>query len=382
MPCETRNDRDVIHLCAVTDVVLEPGRPVGARVQPGERVGPRRGERRSGDRGVRGSPPSASTIRPAQYASSSANEPLNPEQMTATSPFSRRAAFATADRLSSEPSRTTSHSDAAVRIARVPFVVVRMSVRAFGGRRELARRGPHVESLDDDRVALAADDRLVAELGAQRACLVDLRATENTLVARRQRLCDRRCRPDDVDDDADVRGDLLRGRERDIDPHADTLAAWTRPATCYRHPGPRNRPLVLRMRAAHLLRVHDAGARRAALPRPLGEAAGRQEGDERGEPDACGRRLTPHERRHAGADRDQRRGLSRRARRRRLTNGTGTGSTTTARCSVCVLLGRPSPPASRTASGGGCHGGVPALRSSTSRSTCTRSTSPARSSSR
>src|SRR4051812_8291518 len=79
-----------------------------------------------------GSPASASTIRPAQYASSSAKLPLKPEHTIATSPPSARAASASADKLSSEPTSTTSHLDAAVRIARVPFVVVKMSVAAFG----------------------------------------------------------------------------------------------------------------------------------------------------------------------------------------------------------------------------------------------------------
>jgi len=44
---ESRNHRDVSTSCAVMDVVLEPGRSVGARIQPGERSGHGRGERRS-----------------------------------------------------------------------------------------------------------------------------------------------------------------------------------------------------------------------------------------------------------------------------------------------------------------------------------------------
>ena len=170
-----------------------------------------------------------STIRPAQYASSSANAPLNPEQTIATSPPAR--ARRGDDRRQVEQ-RAEQHDvaarDAAVRIARVPFVVVRISVRAFGVPRELARRCPDVEAFDDDRVALAADDRLVAELGAERLRLVDLGAAEHPLVARRERLGDRRGRADRR------RRRCRRGRpppprrgERDMNMHADTLAAWT-----------------------------------------------------------------------------------------------------------------------------------------------------------
>ena len=86
-----------------------------------------------------------------------------------------------------------SHSDAAVRIARVPFVVVRISVRALAGRR-LPWRGTHVEAVDDDRVPLSADDRLVAELLPKRPCLVDLGAAEDAFIAGRECLCDRRGR--------------------------------------------------------------------------------------------------------------------------------------------------------------------------------------------
>ena len=87
----------------------------------------------------------------------------------------------------------------------MPFVVERISVRAHGALRELARRSAHVEALDHDRVPLAADDGLVAELGPERARLVDLAAAENALVPGGERLRDRRRRPDDVDHDPDRR---------------------------------------------------------------------------------------------------------------------------------------------------------------------------------
>ena len=63
----------------------------------------------------------------------------------------------------------------------MPFVVERISVRASAAR-ELARRGADVEAVDDDAAPLAADDRLVAELGAERLRLVDLAAAEHALV--------------------------------------------------------------------------------------------------------------------------------------------------------------------------------------------------------
>src|SRR5205823_5766776 len=53
-------------------------------------------------------------------------------------------------------------------------------------------------------------------------------------------------------------------------------------------PGPGNRPVLLRVRTADLLRVHDPGACRDPLPRALGQAAGDPEGDARRR--ACGDR--------------------------------------------------------------------------------------------
>jgi hypothetical protein len=135
-------------------------------------------------------------MRPAQYASSSAKAPLKPEQMIATSPPAWRAARATAERLSSEPTRTTSQRDAAVRIERVPFVVVRINVFALGGWANSRGRRAEIEAVDDDGIAFPADDRFVPELPPQRLRFVDLRAAKNPLVAGRERLRDRRRHPD------------------------------------------------------------------------------------------------------------------------------------------------------------------------------------------
>src|SRR3954454_8639533 len=86
-----------------------------------------------------------------------------------------------------------------------------------------------------------------------------------------------------------------------------------RPPLLLSPPGPGDRPLVLGMRAPHLLRVHDPGAGRPPLPRALGEAAGSAEGDARGH----GRGIAPGELRDDDADRPQRLRPPRRARRRR-----------------------------------------------------------------
>jgi hypothetical protein len=128
--------------------------------------------------------------------------------------------------LSSEPSSTTSHRATAARIAFVPFVVVRISVFAFGG-----RRGSDVEPVDHLGVALAADDGVVTKLRAKRAGIGDLGAAEHPLVPGCEGLGDRRRRPNDVDDDADGGGRVLLWDESDMDVHADTLARWTPRAT-------------------------------------------------------------------------------------------------------------------------------------------------------
>ena len=71
-------------------------------------------------------------MRPAQYASSMAKRPCRPAQTTSTSP-PPAAATATASRLRRLPTSTVSAPAAAAeRIARVPFVVVRISVSPRG----------------------------------------------------------------------------------------------------------------------------------------------------------------------------------------------------------------------------------------------------------
>ena len=75
------------------------------------------------------------------------------------------------------------------------------------------------------------------------------------------------------------RGRVLLGDESDMDVHADTLARWKRPPLLLSPSGPRDGPLLLGVRTSDLLRVHDPGAGRAALPRALRQAAGDPEGD-------------------------------------------------------------------------------------------------------
>jgi hypothetical protein len=132
--------------------------------------------------------------------------------------------------LSSEPISTISQREAAVRIERVPFVREDQRLRPRG-QRELAGRRADIEAFDDDSVALTTDNGFVAELAPQRPGVFDLGATEHPLVARGERLRDRRRRPDHVDDDADAGRGFLCGSEGDINAHADTLARWTPPAT-------------------------------------------------------------------------------------------------------------------------------------------------------
>ena len=235
---------------------------------------------------------------------------------------------------------------------------------------------------------------------ARSACASSIsRAAEHPLVARGERLRDRRRRADHVDDDADARGGFLLGSERDMNMHPDTLAAWTHTALLLPASRPRDGSLVLGVRAADLLRVHDAGAGRAALPGALRQAAGGPEGDRAGasapSPASAARRgnvvtLTliginvavyvaelaarRQRQRHQQLDLQPRRPV----RLGRLHTGASCRSRHTRCC---------PPDSTRRRRARRMVAAAHALPScttarSTSRSTCTRSTSPARSSSR
>src|SRR5204863_8135268 len=95
---------------------------------------------------------------------------------------------------------------------------------------ELARRIAEVEALDLHAEPLARE-RSLPFSRRERARILDLARAEDLLVAARERLADRRCGPEDVDDDADRSGDLFGGREGDVDAHAARLAAAWPPAT-------------------------------------------------------------------------------------------------------------------------------------------------------
>ena len=73
---------------------------------------------------------------------------------------------------------------------------------------------------------------------------------------------------------------------------------------------------MLGVRSADLLRVHDTGAGRSALPGAFRQAAGDPQGDHAGPARRHRGRQPADEHRHADADRDERRRLLRRARPR------------------------------------------------------------------
>ncbi len=113
---------------------------------------------------------------------------------------------------------------------------------------ELARRVTQIEPGDRDGVPLPGQHR-VAEAVPELHRLLDLRAAEHPAIAGRERLGDRRGRPEDVDDDRRGRALGRSGREGDVHAHrlvtlhgVATMARMATPEqtqtrTCYRHPG-------------------------------------------------------------------------------------------------------------------------------------------------
>src|SRR6266542_575488 len=103
----------------------------------------------------------------------------------------------------------------------------------------LARRVAEVEAGDRLEPPLARKLRRTFGL-RKRPRLVDLRAAEDAPIARCDRLCHRRGRAKDVDDDADRRRSLISRSESDVHEHAARLIRMatteTRLPTCYRHP--------------------------------------------------------------------------------------------------------------------------------------------------
>ena len=115
---------------AEDEVVLEPGRPVGAGI---ERLLSRR-ERRCEELGGAGGVGALSRQRGDDPARAVGIVEGEPTLETGDMPPCRRtfsAAVTRADRLSSDPTSTVSQRAAAERIAEVPFVVERISVGAL-----------------------------------------------------------------------------------------------------------------------------------------------------------------------------------------------------------------------------------------------------------
>ena len=129
---------------------------------------------------------------------------------------------------------------------------------------------------------LAAEDG-VPERRLQRERLVDLTAAVDALVPGRKRLGDRRGRPQDVDHDSDP----------ELAASAGVKATWTRipllrylrgrrgdQAVLLQASRPGDPRLLLRVRAAHLHRLHGLRAGRNPLSGSRGEGAGRGAHDE------------------------------------------------------------------------------------------------------
>ena len=129
-------------------------------------------------------------------------------------------------------------------------------------------------------VALASDER-VGDLGTRAPVRSSTSAQHRTTpVAGRERLRDRRGRPQDVDDDPErCRRRLARGVKATANAHPATtlLRTWLRPSSrpCYRHPDRLTGLSCSECGRPDLHGVHDDGSRRDPLPGALRPAAGR-----------------------------------------------------------------------------------------------------------
>ncbi len=144
--------------------------------------------------------------------------------------------------------------------------------RRRGLTRQLARGVAEVEALDVLEPPLARERRGALHPG-ERPRLVDLRAAEDALVPRGERLRHRRGRTEDVDDDAQRSRGLLARREGHVDTHREGYASPNvdhGDEVLLPPPRPAHRPVVLGVRSPDLHRLHDGGAGRSALPRPRG----------------------------------------------------------------------------------------------------------------
>ncbi len=210
------------------------------------------------------SQPRSSTIRPATNASSSASAPWTPAQTTT------HVVFGVARRRHDgrEIQKRRDVDALAVQCGGhdgPSAVRGREDERRAGGLDVLARRVSEIEARDANRVALAAENAL-AERVAERARLLDLGRAVHALVPCRERLADRRGRPDDVDDDPGRgRSGLVRS-ERDVDTHAGTLTRRGRGAPLLQTSRPGDIRVVHGVRPWDLPRLHDVWACRDPLP--------------------------------------------------------------------------------------------------------------------
>ena len=165
--------------------------------------------------------PRPSATRPATYASSSANAALHPRaedrDVVAEGACEPRHRVEVEQRGDDDALAALRGRDDR------PGSVRRRHRKSPGARLEvLAGRVAEVEPVDADAETLPP--RVTSPL-LEGTCLLDLRGAPDPPVPGVERLADRRGRADDVDDDPRRGLRRLVGRERDVNPHAGTLAA-------------------------------------------------------------------------------------------------------------------------------------------------------------
>ena len=167
--------------------------------------------------------------------------------------------------------KTRSQRSAAVTIARVPFVVDIARVVPRGSRYsrgELPRSKPSIRTPSRSPPSVTPSP-------ASAPRVLDLGRAPDPLVARSERLADRRGRPDHVDHDPRRGRRSLVGSERDVDSHAGTLALGGRGPPLLPASGPGDARLLLRVRPPDLRGVHELRAGRDPVPRPREGRRGR-----------------------------------------------------------------------------------------------------------
>ena len=223
MPASRGTTAERVLLRAEHDVLLEPGRPVRARVQPCERRGEGARKRRRRNGGVRAlvveqldDPAGAIGVVDGERA-------LEPGADDDRVP----ALHGTRHRGEIQEAAQEDFLTAFRRLEDRARPVRRRQDERLGARlQELARRGADVETRDPNRLPLAAHER-VWDLLTQGSRLLDLGAAQHPPIAGGERLGDGRRRPQDVDDDADPRGTGRVGGESNVDAHRPTTLLRT-----------------------------------------------------------------------------------------------------------------------------------------------------------